>query len=32
VRDGVLARFGVRLHPEPVFWGFARVEDGLPEG
>ncbi len=23
VRDGVLARFGVRLHPEPVFWGFA---------
>jgi len=31
VRDGVLARFGVRLHPEPVFWGFARVEDGLPE-
>jgi UDP-N-acetylmuramate dehydrogenase len=31
VRDGVLARFGVRLHPEPVFWGFARVRDGLPE-
>ena len=31
LRDGVLARFGVRLHPEPVFWGFARVEDGLPE-
>jgi UDP-N-acetylmuramate dehydrogenase len=31
VRDAVLARFGVRLHPEPVFWGFARVEDGLPE-
>jgi UDP-N-acetylmuramate dehydrogenase len=31
VRDGVLARFGVRLHPEPVFWGFARTEDGLPE-
>ena len=31
VRDGVLARFGVRLHPEPVFWGFARIEDGLPE-
>jgi UDP-N-acetylmuramate dehydrogenase len=31
VRDGVLARFGVRLHPEPVFWGFARVADGLPE-
>jgi UDP-N-acetylmuramate dehydrogenase len=31
VRDGVLARFGVRLVPEPVFWGFARVEDGLPD-
>jgi UDP-N-acetylmuramate dehydrogenase len=31
VREGVLARFGVRLVPEPVFWGFARVEDGLPE-
>jgi UDP-N-acetylmuramate dehydrogenase len=31
VRDGVLARFGVRLHPEPVFWGFASVADGLPE-
>jgi UDP-N-acetylmuramate dehydrogenase len=31
VRDGVLARFGVRLLPEPVFWGFPRVEDGLPE-
>jgi UDP-N-acetylmuramate dehydrogenase len=31
VRDGVLARFGVRLVPEPVFWGFARAEDGLPE-
>jgi UDP-N-acetylmuramate dehydrogenase len=31
VRDGVLARFGVRLHPEPVFWGFPRVEHGLPE-
>jgi UDP-N-acetylmuramate dehydrogenase len=31
VRDGVLSRFGVRLHPEPVFWGFARVEDGLPD-
>ena len=31
VRDGVLARFGVRLHPEPVLWGFARTEDGLPE-
>jgi UDP-N-acetylmuramate dehydrogenase len=31
VRDAVLARFGLRLHPEPVFWGFARMEDGLPE-
>ena len=31
VQDGVLARFGVRLHPEPVFWGFPRVEHGLPE-
>jgi UDP-N-acetylmuramate dehydrogenase len=31
VRDGVFARFGVRLVPEPVFWGFARMEDGLPE-
>lgn len=31
VRDGVMARFGARLHPEPVFWGFASVRDGLPE-
>jgi UDP-N-acetylmuramate dehydrogenase len=31
VRDAVLARFGVRLVAEPVFWGFARVADGLPE-
>jgi UDP-N-acetylmuramate dehydrogenase len=31
VRDAVLARFGVRLQPEPVFWGFARIEGGLPE-
>jgi UDP-N-acetylmuramate dehydrogenase len=31
VRDGVLARFGVRLHPEPSFWGFPRLEGGLPE-
>jgi UDP-N-acetylmuramate dehydrogenase len=31
VRDGVLARFGVRLHPEPVFWGFPPTKDGLPE-
>ena len=31
VRDGVLDRFGVRLHPEPSFWGFPRLEHGLPE-
>jgi UDP-N-acetylenolpyruvoylglucosamine reductase len=31
VRDGVHARFGVRLSPEPVFWGFLRMEGGLPE-
>ena len=31
VRDGVLDRFGVRLHPEPSFWGFARLEGGLPD-
>jgi UDP-N-acetylmuramate dehydrogenase len=31
VRDGVLHRFGVRLHPEPSFWGFPRLEHGLPE-
>jgi UDP-N-acetylmuramate dehydrogenase len=31
VRDGVLARFGVCLSPEPVFWGFPRAEDDLPE-
>lgn len=30
VRAGVEARFGVRLVPEPVFWGFPRLEDGLP--
>jgi UDP-N-acetylmuramate dehydrogenase len=30
LRAGVEARFGVRLSPEPVFWGFARLEDGLP--
>jgi UDP-N-acetylmuramate dehydrogenase len=32
VRDAVRARFGVDLAPEPVFWGFARAEDGIPEG
>jgi UDP-N-acetylmuramate dehydrogenase len=31
VRDAVLGRFGVRLHPEPVFWGFDRMEGGLPD-
>jgi UDP-N-acetylmuramate dehydrogenase len=31
VRDGVLARFGVRLVPEPVFWGFPLAEDSLPQ-
>ncbi|MGH7268427.1 MAG: UDP-N-acetylmuramate dehydrogenase, partial [Candidatus Rokuibacteriota bacterium] len=31
VRDGVERRFGVRLVPEPVFWGFDRVTDGLPD-
>jgi UDP-N-acetylmuramate dehydrogenase len=30
LRAGVEARFGVRLHPEPVFWGFGRLDDGLP--
>jgi UDP-N-acetylmuramate dehydrogenase len=31
IREAVLARFGVSLVPEPVFWGFARAEDTLPE-
>jgi UDP-N-acetylmuramate dehydrogenase len=31
LRDGVEARFGVRLTPEPVFWGFPGLApDGLP--
>ena len=30
LRDGVEARLGVRLVPEPVFWGFERSEDDLP--
>jgi UDP-N-acetylmuramate dehydrogenase len=30
VRARVEARFGVRLVPEPVFWGFGPLEDGLP--
>jgi len=30
VRARVEARFGVRLVPEPIFWGFGALEDGLP--
>jgi UDP-N-acetylmuramate dehydrogenase len=30
LRAAVEARFDVRLRPEPVFWGFAELEDGLP--
>ena len=30
VRRRVEETFGVRLIPEPVFWGFERLEDGLP--
>jgi UDP-N-acetylmuramate dehydrogenase len=30
VRDGVLQRFGVRLVPEPAFWGFGPLDGGLP--
>jgi UDP-N-acetylmuramate dehydrogenase len=31
VRRSVEDRFGVRLVPEPVFWGFSSLEDGLPD-
>jgi UDP-N-acetylmuramate dehydrogenase len=31
LRAGVEACFGVRLHPEPAFWGFPRLTDGLPD-
>jgi UDP-N-acetylmuramate dehydrogenase len=31
IRAAVEARFGIRLVPEPVFWGFGRVADGLPD-
>ena len=31
VRNGVEQRFGVRLVPEPVFWGFLSLDDGLPD-
>lgn len=30
VRAAVEARFGVRLRPEPVFWGFETLDEGLP--
>ncbi|HTM45195.1 MAG TPA: UDP-N-acetylmuramate dehydrogenase [Polyangiaceae bacterium] len=30
IQDGVLAHFGVRLHPEPIFLGFEKLEHGLP--
>ncbi|MBN2195931.1 MAG: UDP-N-acetylmuramate dehydrogenase [Polyangiaceae bacterium] len=30
VRRAVRERFGVRLEPEPVPWGFARLDGGLP--
>jgi UDP-N-acetylmuramate dehydrogenase len=30
VRTRVEDRFGLRLIPEPVFWGFGILEDGLP--
>jgi UDP-N-acetylenolpyruvoylglucosamine reductase len=26
VRAGVEARFGVRLHPEPIFWGTLSLD------
>ncbi len=31
IRARVEERFGVRLVPEPVFWGFASLDDGLPD-
>jgi len=31
IRDGVAAQFGIRLDPEPVFWGFDTA-DPLGEG
>jgi UDP-N-acetylmuramate dehydrogenase len=31
VRNVVESRFGVRLVPEPVFWGFQSLDDGLPD-
>ena len=31
IRTAVEERFGVRLVPEPVFWGFQSLDDGLPD-
>ncbi len=31
VRRTVEQRFGVRLVPEPSFWGFSSLDDGLPD-
>jgi UDP-N-acetylmuramate dehydrogenase len=31
IRIRVEERFGVRLVPEPVFWGFLSLDDGLPD-
>lgn len=31
IRAGVEQHFGVRLVPEPVFWGFSSLDDGLPD-
>lgn len=31
VRREVESQWGVRLVPEPVFWGFGALNDGLPE-
>jgi UDP-N-acetylmuramate dehydrogenase len=30
IRTTVRERFGVELMPEPVFWGFPRLDQGLP--
>lgn len=30
VRDRVESKFGVRLVPEPNFWGFSEMDSGLP--
>jgi UDP-N-acetylmuramate dehydrogenase len=31
IRTRVEERFGLRLVPEPVFWGFQSLDDGLPD-